>query len=307
MAHNIESMFSSREKPWHELGKVVAGALSSEEAITAAGLDWNVNQVSITHKDKDSGYFLNYRDTDDTILGVVGSRYKIVQNKEAFNFADSLLEQDLQYETAGSLGEGKRIWLLAKMPDTSIFDDVIEPYLCLTNSHDGSGSLKVVMTPVRVVCQNTLNLALRTAERQWSVRHTTNIDSKLYEARHTLKLAQDYMESFALSAEMLHGIKIDSVNFGKLKSTLFPITGEMTESQELSQEVLQEQLQHAWDMDDLGNIRGTGWGFMNAVSDMATHKPPVSGRGNHKERVFESVIGKPEILDLAYELVNELV
>ena len=304
MAANVETMFSVREKPWHGLGQIIQEAVCSEEAIKLAGLDWTVRQEPVVYMDQDSGYQMNIRSSDNKVLGVVGGRYKPVQNKEAFEFTDALLGHGVRYETAGSLATGKRVWMLAKMPDITLFDDVVEPYMCLTNSHDGFGSMKVCMTPVRVVCQNTLNMALDSAKRMWNVRHTGNIEGKLAEAQHTLGLATSYMKAFAEEAEDLRKIKVAPKQFSLLSETLFPVTGEMTKRKEESQILLQEQLKHAWDMDDLGNIRGTGWGFMNAVSDMTTHRPPARKTDNYQENSFMYVIDMPTILDQALKLVK---
>ena len=307
MAANVETMFSVREKPWHGLGTIVQEAPTSRDALHLAGLDWTVRQEPVIYKEQDSGYFMNIRSTDDKVLGVVGGRYKPVQNVDAFNFVDGLIGEGVTYETAGSLSTGKRIWLLAKMPDIKILDDVVEPYMCLTNSHDGFGSLKVCMTPVRVVCQNTLNLALSGAKRSWNVRHTSSIDSKMGAAKQTLGLANNYMDSIAKTAEDLYKVKIAPKDFEILSEQIFPITGDMSKRKEEAQALLREQLKHAWEMDDLGNIKGTGWGFMNAVADMSTHKPPVRKTDNFQENAFMYVIDAPVILDEAMKLMMERV
>ena len=146
MAALVESMFYTREKPWHGLGVRVEEAPTSADALRLAGLDWNVRSEDVL----DSrgviipDYKANVRDTDNKILGIVGNRYKIVQNTEAFAFTDELIGGDVHYETAGSLKDGKQIWLLAKMPTWDIGGDELEPYLCFSNTHDGSGAVKVV-------------------------------------------------------------------------------------------------------------------------------------------------------------------
>lgn len=307
MSANVETMFSVREKPWHGLGTIIQEACNSEEALHFAGLDWEVKQQPVLYNGKETGHQFNIRSSDDTVLGVVGGRYKPVQNRDAFAFTDELIGGDVRYETAGSLANGRRVWMLAKMPDTKIFDDVVEPYLCLTNGHDGFSSMKVCMTPVRVVCQNTLNMALNTAKRTWNVRHSGNIESKLAEAQHTLGLANKYMKSFAAEAEELYKIKVAPSDFVTLATTLFPITAEMSSRKEESQILLQNQLKEAWDMDDLGNIRGTGWGFINAVSDMTTHRPPARRTDNYQENMFIYTIDAPVILDQALKLLKAKV
>lgn len=129
-------------------------------------------------------FFANVRSSDGAVLGVVSDRYQVVQNAEAFAFTDALIggEGQVHYETAGSLMGGRKIWLLAKLPDTEIVGDKTEPYLCFSNTHDGSGAIRVCMTPIRVVCNNTLNIALNGAKRAWSVRHTGDIQAKLQDS-----------------------------------------------------------------------------------------------------------------------------
>lgn len=164
MAANVETMFYTREKPWHGLGTMVAEAQSSATAISLAGLDWQVIQKPIKTADEIliPRFKANLRDTDNRVLGVVTDRYKVVQNEDAFAFTDALLGEGVCYETAGSFQEGRRTWILARLPQKYIISgDEITPYLVFMNSHDGTGSIKAAMTPIRVVCQNTLNLALR--------------------------------------------------------------------------------------------------------------------------------------------------
>lgn len=307
MSANVETMFSVRETPWHGLGTIIQEAATSKEALHLAGLDWEVQQQPVIYNGQETGYKFNVRSSDDTVLGVVGSRYKPVQNTEAFAFTDELIGGEVRYETAGSLSSGKRIWMLARMDDVKILDDTVEPYLCLTNSHDGYGSLKVCMTPVRVVCQNTLNCALAGAKRTWTVRHTGSVMSRVAEAAQTLNLAHSYMGSLKQTAEELYALKIPTVDFTELSSQMFPITGETTKRKAESQLILRDQLKTAWEMDDLGNIRNTGWGFLNAVSDMATHRPPARKTANYQENMFMAIIDAPALLDQALQLLRARV
>ena len=198
MSANVESLFSVRVTPWHGMGTIVEDAPTSEDAIILAGLNWEVMQKRLVTEDAIPvpDNYANVRSTDGKVLGVVGKRYQIVQNKDAFKFTDSLLGEGVTYETAGSLNDGKTIWLLAKMPDKyTILGDEVTPYIVFTNTHDGSGAVKVAMTPVRVVCQNTLNASLEQAKRTWSTRHVGSIDAKLRDAEDTLKFASQYMEA----------------------------------------------------------------------------------------------------------------
>ena len=178
MSANVETMFSVRETPWHGLGRIVIDAPASREALELAGLDWQVESHNIYSGTGAMipGYRANVRSTDEAVLGVVSDRYRIVQNEEAFRFTDDLLGEGVTYETAGSLQGGKKVWMLARLPRKYLIaGDQVVPYLVIFNSHDGSSGVKVAMTPIRVVCQNTLNLALNTAKRSWTARHTENL------------------------------------------------------------------------------------------------------------------------------------
>ena len=161
MAANVETMFSTIEKPWHGLGTIVAEAPTSQNALQLAGLDWKVIQSPVySTYGVIEGFKANIRDKDGAILGVVSDRYKVIQNKEAFAFTDALLGAGVRFETAGSLQGGKKIWLLARLPrEYIIAGERISPYLVFSNTHDGSGAVRVAITPIRVVCNNTLNLA----------------------------------------------------------------------------------------------------------------------------------------------------
>ena len=152
MAALVESMVYTREKPWHGLGTKVEEAPTSADALRLAGLYWRVEQknIQLCGDSKVPGYKANVRSTDGKVLGVVSDRYRIVQNADAFEFTDSIIGGDVRYETAGSLNGGKKIWLLAKLPETEIAGDKTEPYLCFSNTHDGSGAVRVCMTPIRV-------------------------------------------------------------------------------------------------------------------------------------------------------------
>lgn len=155
------------------------------------------------------GWRANIRDSDRKVLGVVTDRYKVIQNRDAFAFTDALLGEGVRYETAGSLQGGRKVWLLAHMPHEYIISgERISPYLLFSNTHDGSGAVRVALTPIRVVCNNTLNLALSTANRCWSMNHTGDIKGKLEEARDTLFMAEQYMDSLGKEFESLRMKKL---------------------------------------------------------------------------------------------------
>ena len=234
MSANVETMFFTRVTPWHGLGTRVEEAPGSKEALVLAGLDWKVVQKPIVTEDglPVNGFKANIRDRDSQVLGVVTNRYKVVQNEDAFAFTDKLLGEGVTYETAGSLQDGRRTWILAKLPQRYIISgDEITPYLVFMNSHDGTGAIKAAMTPVRVVCQNTLNLALSTAKRSWSTNHTGDIKGKLEDARNTLLYADRYMGELGKAIDQLQQIRLSDQKVYEYIDALFPLMDGITEQQ----------------------------------------------------------------------------
>ena len=234
MAAEVEIMFSTREKPWHGLGTVVKEAPDSWHALRLAGLDWNVTQQNVFTEDNFiiPGYKVNIRESDLATLGIVSDKYRVVQNAEAFEFTDDLLEHGVRYETAGILQGGRKVWILARMPDRyEVLGDKVEPYFLLMNSHDGSGSFTVAVTPVRVVCSNTLNLALKTAPRIWSSRHTTNVLSRLDEAKETFFKVRSSLDALDVEIDRLAATRLSGQTVTRLLSDFFPITEDMSEIQ----------------------------------------------------------------------------
>lgn len=307
MPTNIETMFYVRQAPWHGLGNRVEHALSSEEALQAAGLDWEVIQKSIQTEDyaEIPGYKANIRATDQRLLGVVSDRYKIVQNHEAFAFTDELLGEGVRFETAGSLQNGRKVWLLAKLPDNYIIaGDRISPYLVFSNSHDGSGSIKVAMTPIRVVCQNTLNLALSNAKRIWTTIHTGYIKSKLDEAKKTLLLAEYYMDKLGAEVDQLNRIKMTDHKVMEYIELLLPMPDNATKIQEKNVEFLRSDMKlRYFEAPDLEHVGKNGYRFINAISDFATHAKPLRETSSFKENLFMRTMEGNPLIDKAYELV----
>ena len=307
MPANVESMFYVREAPWHGLGTCVEEALDSKTALEKSGLDWMVIQKPIMTADNEPipGFKANIRDIDSKVLGVVTDRYKVVQNSEAFAFTDTLLSEGVRYETAGSLQDGKKIWLLAKLPDKYVIEDEqIEPYLVFSNSHDGSGSIKVAMTPVRVVCQNTLNIALENAKRVWSTVHVGELASRMDEAYNTLFLAEKYMSSLKMEVHRLNSIKLNDSKVIELIDMLLPMDDEPTDIHRRNITRIREDMKHRYfDAPDLRYVGKTGYRFINAVSDFATHAKPLRETSGYRENMFARTIEGNSLIDKAYEMV----
>lgn len=307
MSANIETMFYTRVAPWHGLGICVEETLSSDEALEKSGLDWSVIQRPIMTSTYDHipGYKANIRSTDQRVLGVVTDRYKVVQNHEAFAFTDALLGEGVRYETAGSINDGRKVWLLAKLPDKYIMEgEQIEPYLVFSNTHDGSGAIKVAMTPIRVVCQNTLNLALNSAKRIWTTIHVGNLSRKMDEAHCTLSLAYNYMDKLGVEFNRLTQISLSDTKVMEYIDLLLPMDEHPTELRRKNISQIREDLMiRYFEAPDLQHIGRNAYRFVCAVSDYATHAKPLRETVNYRANVFAKTVEGNPIIDKAYDIV----
>ena len=306
MAANVETMFSARVKPWHGIGTVVEECPNSKEALWLAGLDWQGEQKDIYTIEGTliSGYKANVRDTDQSVLGVVSERYQVVQNEEAFAFTDELLVGGVRYETAGALQGGRRTFMLAKLPQRFIIaGDEITPYFVIMNSHDASCSIKAAMTPVRVVCQNTLNLAFRTAKRTWMTKHTSNIMERIDDARTTLQFAEQYMKELGKGVDELARKRLTDKKVMEYMSEFFPVTADMTAAQRKNNlSLLRDMKARYFDAPDLQDMGKNGYRFVNAVSDFATHAEPIRRTKNYRENLFLKTVEGNPMIDKAYQM-----
>lgn len=307
MAANVETMFYVRETPWHGLGTRVMEAPGSEDALELAGLNWKVRQEPI-YTDNNlliPGYKANVRDLDDKVLGVVTDRYKVVQNDEAFAFTDGLLGEGVRYETAGTLLDGRKVWILARMPREFIINgEQISPYLVFSNTHDGSGAIKVAVTPIRVVCNNTLNLALSTAKRSWSMVHTGDVQGKMEEAKQTLFMAEKYMSRLGREFENLRKIELTDRQVMDYIKLLLPYENEDNSLHVRNINRLREDIQKRYfDAPDLKDVGNNAYRFVNAVSDFATHSEPIRRTKNFKENLFSRTVEGNPLIDKAYQML----
>lgn len=314
MSAEVESlMYVSNEAngrfvPWHGLGTPVQEAPTSKEAIKLAGLDWVVEPKPVY---AEGGILIpnhkaNVRNTDNKVLGIVTDRYQIVQNQDAFDFTDALIGEGCTYETAGSLCGGKKVFLLAKMPQKEILGDEVDPYICFTNSFDGFGAIRACMTPVRVVCQNTLNLALSTTKRQWSTKHVGDLSSKLEEAKHTLQLANSYMEDLAVVADQLAHTTVTEEQVRKLLDELFPVNADDSDRRKRNIEEVKDNFMVCMFAPDILKFKGTAWGVVNAASDFATHVAPKRATSTYQENNFNRVLDGHIVIDSVFSKLLEM-
>jgi len=308
MSANVQTMMSVGELPWHKLGKVVTGLQTSKEAIVQAGLDWQVRKVANEYtvkmgksKVKMVGKgFQVVREDNNESLGNVGNRWEPQQNREGFAFMDEVIGRKAAvYTTAGALGRGEKVWMLAKIP-TSITiggDDVVDKYFMIANSHDGSKAIKFMITSIRVVCSNTLNLAISEAEKGekiFSIRHGANAANKVQKVIEYLGVANKKFDDFADLAKVMTKVKINTKAFDNF---LGLVTGIDMEDVHGKKESIIEDLKNSFENSPgskLVTARGSLWGALNAVTHYTNFVRPTrvtktGGFKSDEEARFASV------------------
>jgi phage/plasmid-like protein (TIGR03299 family) len=323
MSHEIRNsdhMFSAIETPWHGLGTVTTDTLTLDQALITAQLDWTVSKHPAFTRDRDMAYadalpalltahaddptlslagllaaigfdlpiadaFATVRDDIRLPLATVGSNYTVHQNAETFELARVLMDGgDVKAETAGSLRDSRTVWLLARLDrDMTVGGDEHVPYLLFTSSHDGTSKLKVVPTMVRVVCNNTLRMALANVQSEWTARHTASIGSRVQEARETLGLAWRYADAFEDEVKRLQDETVTDLRFESIVLAAEPdptpgTDGKVSERSKTNAANRRGDLRKAWERSpEVGQFRGTAWGAVQAFSTVDLWAGRVNG------------------------------
>ena len=285
----------------------ISSAKNIEEALKISGMDWAVESRNI-FDDKGNpyeSYRANVRTTDDKLLGIVTNKYSIVQNWDAFEFVDGLVDEGFKLDRAGQFREGKSIWVMGTLPKANILGDDVSNNIVFVNSHDGSSGVKVMMTPVRLICYNMLNLALKKATRVWATKHTGSIYSKLEEAKYTLGLANKYMAELAIEAERLANIKVTDAEIEAIFDALYPIDRAKDSSRRINNVItLKNNFIECYNADDIAQFKGTAYGAVNAMSDLVSHKVPVRESESFYENSWNRLINGHAALDNFYAKIR---
>lgn len=276
-------MFVAGQPAWHKMGVNVRDRLKAAEAIEAAHLQWKAifQTLSVNGKEIDRKLWQAVcRDDNGALLGVVQGRYNIIQNADCFDFLDSLVADGaLRYESAGALGNGETVWLLAKYDgDLEIAGDKHEQYLLLVTSHDGSRCLECFWTSVRVVCQNTLNLALSGRKQSVKIRHCAEWKSKRDEAQRILGLTQDYFGDMREQLARLQDRAMTQEDMAAFTKLLYPSAGE-PEGKPVATRTsnMRWGTERLFNRPEAGTHGATAWDSLNAVTDYADHYSTLRG------------------------------
>ena len=298
--------FSNVASPWNRNATIVKEALTSAEALKAAKLDFDVLQEPVYDGQGNivNGYLLNRKSDDGRVLGMVTPRYKVVQNTDAFAFTDGLIGEGCRYENAGSINGYRIVWLQAKLEPRYVMGDKYDNFLFFKNSFDGKGSVKVCVTPVRIACTNMLNLAIRRATRTFAIRHTGDIAEKIAEADRVLELSDKYLTEVNTEYVRLARIKLTEEKVERMWKELFPIAEDASDREKGNALHQRELVRNAYKADDLVNFRGTGFGVVNAISDMVDHSEPLRMTNGYWGNLFDKVTNGHPLLDTVYAMVN---
>ena len=284
MPANVQSMAYMGEKPWHGLGTRVEQSVHADKMLCAAGLDWEVTTrpargAKPICKRKGEEIYSRYeivrlprigQAEEEVVFGIVTERYEPLQNRDAFGFFDTIVDRKIAFfETAGALGEGERVWILAKMPEaiTVVRGDECQKYLLLSNSHTGKGSIIVKFTAVRVVCQNTLMLAIKNGQQAFRVRHSKVMTDRLREISGLISIANAVYANAAELFRRLSKIDLTGPLLEKYLEAVFP-KSEAQKKKGKTPPKWVHVMQLLEEIDDLQmkGVRGTLWAAYNAIT-----------------------------------------
>ncbi len=304
MAHEIHtadgraSMMYVGEAPWHKLGTKLDKPATAAEAIKAANLNWSVCKqpiiLSVTSQIIKDKFAVvrddKLKDANCPVFGIVGNSYTPLQNSEAFEFFDPIVGKENApiYHTAGALGDGERVWILAKLPDTIrvIGDDIADKYLLLSNSHDGQSSVQIKFTPIRVVCQNTLTMALGKGQTL-RVPHTRDLHYRLQQAEMMLGTINKRFGEIEETFKAMTRVQIDGAKLTSYLTEVFPEPLDKENQRAIARVYERRELTKHFFVEGVGNtaegVKGTLWAAYNGVTELVDHRVPVNPRGKDVE------------------------
>jgi len=304
---------NGRRLLWEGLGSDVSSAGSANEVCRLAGLDYEVKTENIYTADGRQifGMMATRRydsNVPSTVYGVVSNRYTPVQNYKGFEFIDALFNHDgFEVETAGQFDDGKIVWVEAKLPTRNMAEEKIDPYLVFTNRHDGKGSVRIFLSPVRIICKNTLNYAIKGAKgRTFSVRHTTTAEQRLEVAKETVDNYFAYLDAMEKVIEHQKRVLLTDNHLDQMINRLLPF--EENDSTRVKERVQanRSELRRYYNASDLDGVGNNGFRFINAVSDWATHRVPSRQTANYASNLFQNTLNGNEFIDAAYNMVAEM-
>jgi len=327
MSHSLyrNTMAFSGQRPWHKLGVQFDQEFTSAEAIAAARLDYPVLKEQLYRLRSDlapgmteptDAYATINGHTQD-VLGVVGDGYEVLQNREAFDFFDILLkESGGKLQTAGAIGKGEKVWMLAKLPEVfyPLAGDGVEKYLLGTTSHDGTMKTEVRFTDIRVVCQNTFSLAMKGSRGVISIRHTSQMRQKLEMAAMVMLRYKEHFDLVGDQFSKLASIRVDDAWVDEYLQRLIgnPMNvadGRSRTIMENKIKLIEGRLCYGKGV-DLPGVTGTAWWALNAMVEHADYDIKAKGQCQDESRRTNSILFgrasefKQEAFDTAMAMIS---
>ena len=281
------------------IGTDVSKANTMEEALQIAGLDWTVEPKAVVVDGKEIPGLQANMTNEGKFLGIVSNKYKIVNNMEAFSFADSLIGE-IQLDTAGSLFEDKKIWVAAKFNDIDLAGQKFENYLVFTNSHDGKSSIRAAIIPI-LTNGYPLNLPLN-KKRNWSITHSGNIDKKMEQAAETIKLAEDYLAELVRQTDKMISTKISEKQLDAFIEQLFPIKPQ--DGDRRIDNIVETRNAAKGYINKITNNVGTAWQVINGISAYISNSSPKRSSETFEQNKLNSYIVGHHLLDEAYKILK---
>ncbi len=317
MAHLMESMMYAGDVPWHGLGKKVDSNLNTAEAIKAAGLDWKVNSAPLFTGSEFGSQQVTHRaiirETDKSVLGIVGPEYIPLQNQTAFNFFDPYIKaEEASIDTAGSLRKGQNIWVLAKLnraPIEVVKGDPVEKFLLLSNSHKGGIAVRVGFTPIRVVCANTLAMA-HSAKGSQLIRviHGRQMENNLEKIQEVVSAANAQFEATAEQYKYLASRQVSKADLETYVKVIFKTNGSKNERLRMREEKMIQTITRIFETGK-GNqqkgVSGTYWALYNGVTEYLSHEQQTSAEKRINNIWFGSGVDRNrESLEVAVKMAR---
>lgn len=293
---------TTREATWTNVGVDVEMTSTVSEVLAKAGLDYEVEKRPM-YIDSDNGNggilvpdkYATYDVTNGKIKGVVGNTYKVLQNRDAFDFVNGI-DDKLSFVKAGETKSGM-IYIIGRLDDVTVLGDKITPYVIFQNGHNGIYTLKTTICPLRIVCQNQFALSFKSSPNTISIHHSNSMEGRLVEAQNLMKDVAGYMKEFNNTAEELASTKFTG-NAKDIFNAFF--TEAMTKKDNEKQLAVVEDkttlISNIYNYDDNQNFRGTVWGLVNAYADYTTHILPMRNTDTSEENKFVSVTMDPRVM-----------
>jgi phage/plasmid-like protein (TIGR03299 family) len=305
MSHELETFddgsaafFSARQDPWHRLGTVTAECLTAAEVMQVAYLGgWDVQVEALRTVESGATVPGRYATTrlhpksgSREVLGLVGPTYRVVQNEEACQLLELIIDETgAKYETAGSLRGGREVFVTMRLPETMRIAgvDEVDLYLAMCTSHDASRAGRVLVSPTRIVCANTLRAAFADNVGEYTFRHSGDIHGKLQDVRDALYLVPAYLDQFQAEAEKMIERQVEWDQLQAISDRLWPMREEDGENAYLKRMARERDLKHLFeDAPTQENIRGTALGAYNSVVEWLDHYQPARGEGHRAHKIL---------------------